>query len=187
MSANRETVQLRNYLREATAEKHDVLDRSVAQGSLTDRDRYTAFLQRQYLARRPIELWFAEGRDEFAPPPPTAQLIAADLDSLCAPVPAAAEDFVMPCGADALGAAWAIAGSQLGNRAMLGALRKAGADLPTAFLGDMAMTDYWKSLRPRLEVEVQRDTADRAVLAADAVFAHFLLAFADDRIHRLAA
>ena len=187
MVASRDTVQLRKYLRTATSAKHDALDATVEPGDLSVRETYVEFLSRQLIARRPVERWLSEHAADLPAPPATSRLIENDLEKLGADIPGTRHDFDPPAGADAIGLAWAIAGSQLGNRMMLKALRDRGADLPVAFLSDEAMTQYWKTLRPQIETGVSPEDAERAALGANAVFDHFLLAFGASAANRLAA
>ena len=72
----------------------------------------------------------------------------------------------------ALGVAWVIAGSSLGNRAMLSDLRKRGHEgQPASFLGNEDMAIFWHDFRPRID---SWDGAPQAaVSAAHATFAHF--------------
>lgn len=168
-----DNLTLRQALRDATAAQHDRLDARVTAMDLTDAGDYRAFLSMQLMARAPIEAWLAAHVPDS--PPPLAALIARDLKAMGAPLPAA-PSFALPDHADPIGACWAIAGSSMGNRAMLHHLTKdgKGGDVPTQFLADAAMTEYWRRLKPRLEAPAG-DVAD-AVIAAEAVFAAFLAA-----------
>lgn len=165
---------LRQALRNATSAQHDRLDDRVTAMDLADPEDYRRFLSMQLMARGPIEAWLAERLPEA--PPPLARLIARDLEAMGAPPPAGETPFAMPAGADPIGACWAIAGSSLGNRSMLRRLTNSGKadEVPTAFLADGAMTDYWQTLKPRLEAPAG-DCGD-AVAAAEAVFATFIAA-----------
>lgn len=168
-----ETTTLRQALRDATSRQHDRLDRLVTAIDLTNPADYVRFLTMQYVARLPVETWLA-GKVSDAPPPLT-DLIADDLASLNASLPALKLSFTVPGHADPVGACWAIAGSSMGNRSMLRELTKSNAKgLPTTFLADGAMTTYWQKLKPALEAPAQ-DRAPAAA-AAEAVFATFLVA-----------
>ena len=165
---------LRQALRDATSAQHDRLDGRVTAMDLTDPDDYRAFLSMQLMARAPIEAWLTERLPKA--PPPLAALVARDLEAMGAPPPSGELSFSMPPGADPIGACWAIAGSSLGNRSMLRHLAKSGKadDAPTTFLADGAMTDYWQTLKPRLETPA--GDSRHAVAAAEAVFATFIAA-----------
>ena len=165
---------LRSALRRETASVHDRLDRALAGEGLSSADDYARFLTTQYRARKPIEDWIADNLPEDASPPPQASLIAADLAALDRDLPPVARRFALPANADPIGLQWALAGSSLGNRAMLAQRRKSGLDGPESFLSDSAMPAYFKHLRPSLEAEVDPERSDRAVIAANAVFACFL-------------
>lgn len=164
---------LRQALRDATSVQHDRLDARVTAMDLTDPADYRAFLSMQLMARAPVEAWLTAHLPDA--PPPLAELIVQDLEALGAPWPGDLA-FALPDEADPIGACWAIAGSSMGNRAMLHHLTKSGKaeGLPTAFLSDGTMTGYWHYLKPRLETPSE-DSAD-AVLAAETVFATFIAA-----------
>jgi heme oxygenase len=163
---------LRTCLRENTSEAHDRLDGRVSALDMPDAREYTVFLRFQYAARAPIEDWL-ERRAPDLELPPMAPLIAQDLAALDASLPALAP-FRCPAARGAIGIAWALAGSHLGNRALLVRLRKSGAeDRPTAFLADQTMREAWQALLPQLEAPADRLECAQAVTAALAVFDHF--------------
>lgn len=169
-----ERSNLRSVLRRETASVHDRLDRALGGEALASSGEYARFLATQYRARKPIEDWIAANMAGEEAPPEQAPLIAADLAALGADTPPVAPSFSMPAEADPVGLQWALAGSSLGNRAMLAQRRKSGLDGPEKFLSDAAMPAFFKDLRPRLEAEVDSASAERAVMAAHAVFACFL-------------
>lgn len=168
-----DTLTLRQVLRDATSDQHDRLDARVTAMDLTDPEDYRRFLLMQLMARAPVEAWLASCLPDA--PPPLAALLARDLEALGATLPAALP-FAPPADADPLGACWAIAGSSLGNRAMLHHLTKSGQAeaLPTAFLADGAMATYWQGLKPKLEAPASAHSG--ALAAAEAVFAAFIAA-----------
>ena len=146
---------------------------------LADPAQYRTFLQVQYAARRPVEGWLATSEMPIAAPPAMSPLIAADLSEL-SDIPADSQGdgspaFHPPAGADPLGAAWVLAGSSLGNRAMLADLGKRDA-LPAAvrFLSSPDMVAYFAELRRAIEVPCP-DPADAsaAIAGAAACFGHF--------------
>jgi heme oxygenase len=174
---------------------HDLLDHTMqaASGwrSLGD---YARFLALQHAARAPVEAWLETHAPADLCPPVQTPLIARDLAALglAVPPPAAAfaigKDRRTPAGisagagagaaGEALGAAWVLAGSALGNKAILRemqrASRAAGGEWPCAFLGDAAMLTFWQRLRARLEQPASAADASAAATAASAVFAHFI-------------
>ncbi len=185
---------LRAHLRAATMAAHELLGDAMqaASGwrSITD---YARFLRLQHAARSPLEDWL----DTHAPgelrPPRQTGLIACDLFVLGQPVPEPAGAFVLQQArpdrslaeaqsespGEALGAAWVLAGSALGNRAILKQVERARAARadhawPTAFLGDGQMAGFWHGLRRRIERPALAGEASGAARAAAAVFAHFL-------------
>lgn len=162
---------LRTVLKQRTRPLHDKLDAMLGHAPL-DSCGYVAFLGVQYASRAPIEAWAAVMAPEIRPPA-SAPLIAQDLASLGVPLPCEAR-FVWPAGADPLGVAWALAGSSLGNRALLHQRRKAGLEGPDRFLTDPAPVLYFQALLPRLAEAVPAARADAAARGAEAVFRTFL-------------
>jgi len=175
------TQNLRLHLREATAQAHDRLDagmRSVAGWS--DLSQYSRFLSLQYAARQSVEDWLSEHAEPGLLPPPQIQLIARDLAALDAPIPEAAQFAFSETRPAAVGGiAWALAGSSLGNRAILKDIRRAagGASIwPETFLADPAMPAFWADLRRRIEGPASPHEAEAARAAAAALFDHFTTA-----------
>jgi heme oxygenase len=178
---------LRLHLRAATMAAHDLLDHTMqtASGWQTLAD-YARFLSLQHAARAPIEAWLDGHAPADLRPPAQTPLIARDLAALGLALPAPAADFAMGGeGSDAgegwgeaLGAAWVLAGSALGNKAILKQMRRAsaahGGNWPSAFLGDDAMLAYWQGLRARIERPAAAAQASAAADAASAVFDHFI-------------
>lgn len=166
----------RNYLKTGTAASHDRLDARLGALVMGDTRDYAAFLDIQYRARVGVEEWLA-GAD--TPPPRQSALLAQDIATLGRLVPEDVPAFTPPAGSDALGVCWVLAGSSLGNRAILAQLRKNGVDWPVDFLSDTGMTTYWRSLLPALERPHSIDTDDAALRAAQATFSHFNAIVAD--------
>lgn len=157
----------------ATGDLHDRLDDRVSATDLSRRDDYVRFLRFQYAARYPVEQWLAAHGDDCALPA-TTPLIARDLERLGTPLPSLSR-FDHPSTDGAIGIAWALAGSHLGNRAMLSRLRKSGAqEMHTRFLADDSMRAAWKDLLPVLESPHSPAKTEAAIAAARAVFTHFL-------------
>lgn len=184
---------LRFALREVTAAAHDLLDNSMREASgWTTREDYLRFLTLQYAARAPVEAWLSEHAPTALCPPAQSPLIADDLIKAGAAVPAIAGPFTLAgrpshhrkadmadtAAAEALGAAWVLAGSSLGNRAILKELRRAASDegrdqWPASFLADPAMLQFWQTLRRRIERPASKAEVGAASRAALAVFDHF--------------
>lgn len=174
---------LRSHLRASTMAAHDLLDSAMqAASGWRTRDDYARFLELQHAARAPLEDWLdAHAPDDLRPPRQTA-LIAQDLEQLRRPVPVSAQLFTMgrTGTGHALGAAWVLAGSALGNRAIVRQVRRIGGGAwPAAFLDDSAMLAFWQELRERIETRTDAVEAAGATRAATAVFDHFL-AVADE-------
>lgn len=169
---------LRSHLRAATMAAHDLLDHAMqAASGWQNREDYAHFLELQHAARAPLEDWLEHHAPADLQPPRQTPLIARDLERLDKPAPRPAPLFTLGrTGAGhALGAAWVLAGSALGNRSIAKQVsRIGGGDWPTAFLGDDAMLGFWQALRERIEQHAAPDVADGATRAATAVFAHFL-------------
>jgi heme oxygenase len=176
--AERPGESLRAALRAATMAAHELLDCAMqaASGWQTS-DDYTRFLALQHAARLPIEDWLAAHAPPGLTPPPQTPLIARDLARVGCPLPAPAPLFTVgrvgP--GTALGIAWVLAGSALGNRAIVRQVARIGSGVwPVAFLGDETMMAFWHSLRTRIERPAASTEAEGATRAAEAVFAHFL-------------
>ncbi|EAQ28961.1 hypothetical protein NAP1_15218 [Erythrobacter sp. NAP1] len=172
-------------MRRETARLHDQLDMTMHEvAGWKSRADYARFLSLQYAARRPVEAWL----DHHAPieclAPAQTPRIAEDLAALGHDLPPPATSFAISSSQDdaslaasALGAAWVLAGSSLGNRAILGEMRKSGSDAaswPHAFLGDEDMLTFWKSLRRQIERPADLAEVQAASAAAKSVFDHFL-------------
>jgi heme oxygenase len=180
---------LRGHLRAATMAAHELLDHAMqaASGWQTRAD-YARFLALQHAARAPLEAWLAAHAPADLAPPLQTPLLARDLVALGCPLPSASPPFdplqtpARPPSAPlfhvkhgALGAAWVLAGSALGNKAIAKQVARIGGGAwPVAFLGDDAMMAFWQGLRARIEQPVAPAEAEAATYAAEAVFAHFL-------------
>ncbi len=163
---------LRSRLKAATRAEHDALDSRLGALDLADPDQYRTFLLIQYAARKPMEAWLAMAATDTRPPPEMCGQIAADLSDLGIDAAPLCRCFAPAAKVDALGVAWVLSGSSLGNRFMLADLRKRGAT-PAAirFLSDPAMTEYFSELRSTIEQSC--DDAAPAIAGAKAAFAHF--------------
>lgn len=172
---------LRAHLRGATMAAHDLLDAAMqaASGWQTRAD-YARFLALQYSARAPLEMWLNDYAPADLVPPEQTALLAQDLEALGHSLPPAGRSYTPPHGPTpglALGTAWVLAGSALGNRAIARQVaRIGGGQWPAAFLDDDAMMGFWQGLRARIERPAAAAEAAGATRAAEAVFAHFLAA-----------
>lgn len=169
---------LRAHLRAATMAAHDLLDASMqAASGWQSRADYARFLALQHSARAPLEDWIDANAPAALRPPRQTALIARDLAALGHALPDPATAFAHPKAdrGDALGAAWVLAGSALGNRSIARQVDRIGGGVwPVAFLGDGAMLEFWQALRERIERRTDPAEAAGATRAATAVFAHFL-------------
>jgi len=186
---------LRAHLRDSTRTIHARLDQSVSRSDWTRPTAYARFLASQLEAREPVEQWARRHCPPQLRPPETSTLLREDLHDLeCDIAGVGGTPFALPEGSDPLGLAWAIAGSQMGNRAMLAQLRKAGREhggesggLPVRFLSDPRMDGFWRSILPYLKREVVQEAARPAISAALAVFARFEEAFTGHHVRSAAA
>jgi heme oxygenase len=169
---------LRTHLRAATMAAHDLLDHAMqAASGWQTRTDYARFVALQHAARAPIEAWLAAHAPPGLTPPPQTPLLARDLAALGTAVPPPAPLFTLGrCEpGHALGTAWVLAGSALGNKAIAKQVARIGGGAwPVAFLGDDAMMSFWQALRSRIETPARPGEAAGATRAAEAVFAHFL-------------
>lgn len=175
---------MRRHLRKQTRPAHDALDALMRDDGWHTAERYGEFLLCQYAARRPLDDWAQRHLPAAQRPPEQTSLLRADLDALGMSDQIGAVDhlvaemaqsqFDLPRAALPLGLAWALAGSSLGNKAILGELRGSEAqNWPRAFLTDPAMSEFWRALLPQLDEANTQGDYDAAALAANHVFAHF--------------
>ena len=178
--ADKEAKTLREHLREATSHSHDLLDASMRPASdWRSADDYARFLTAQLTARIPVEAWLSLHAPDGLRPPDQTPMLVSDLEELgiTATTPDLEFDLDYRGDGTALGVAWVLAGSSLGNRAMLSDMKRAlpeGTTWPHEFLSSCAMTDFWKGLRARVEAPAAAAEAHEASCAATAVFEHFL-------------
>lgn len=170
---------LRKQLRVATRDAHDELDTAMQGFDLHRLAGFARFLKVQLAARAPIEEWCARNGAPELVPPAQSPLITCDLAALGETHNHLHVTFAPPPGASAIGVVWTLAGSSLGNRAILADLAKHGCyDHPRAFLSDGAMPQFWKQLRSRFEGDASDDEIAQAAQGALAVFATFQTALA---------
>ena len=171
---------LRDYLRLATASSHDLLDASMRPAAdWRSAEDYARFLGVQYAARVSVEHWLSRHAPAELRPPEQTPLIVRDLVQMGKAIetPHIAFELAPKGKASMIGIAWVLAGSSLGNRAMLHDMRRAlskGDEWPNEFLSSTAMIEFWKALRARVEVPVVQEIAVEATEAATRVFEHFL-------------
>ena len=174
-----EKLTIRRALRLATDDLHSALDRDLGALQISDRAAYAAFLAVQFAARRPVELWQAAHAPDNLIPPVVTDLIAEDLTALGHRTDRLTWGGFHADPAGALGVAWAIGGSSMGNQVMLRRLHSVNPALPAAFLGDDRMTGFFADLRPSLEQPADsHGLLDEAIAAARGVFALFADSFA---------
>ncbi|MBX7514387.1 hypothetical protein K3179_07455 [Qipengyuania sp. GH38] len=136
---------------------------------------FARFLKIQYASRECLDAGFAE--QELGPlgaPPSQLELLDRDLASLGhEPMHAhGGASFHSP--AAALGAAWVVSGSSMGNRAMLSQRRKHGLDHANAFLADSRMPTYFRTLLPLLAGQFDSTEQDQMIDGATLAFTVFL-------------
>ncbi|MBX7497053.1 biliverdin-producing heme oxygenase [Qipengyuania sp. 6B39] len=165
---------LRDMLKSATRAQHDALDAHLS--PLAVEGDYRIFMEIQHAARAPAESWLG-GLSTEAVPPLQSPLIAMDLAELGAEPAAAMLPFHPQDHREALGVIWALAGSSLGNRAILQRRRKRGEAVADRFLSDPAMPQFWAEFRPRIEREFDAETAGHAITGARRMFITFLTSY----------
>ena len=154
---------------------------------VSSENEYAAFLSAQFAARCAVERALAlQPPMGLAAPPSQAAALSQDLADLGVAPERMHEDFKIDTPAAALGAAWVLAGSSLGNKAMLVQRGKSGAKGPDRFLSDTSLARYFGGLlhvldRPHSEVDTQQ-----AINGALATFALFEQAFAAIRLEKAA-
>ena len=174
---------MRNALREATSETHARLDETVGSLPLSSDDDYASFLTAQYLARRVVDAALdAQSPHGITPPPSQTELLQLDLSDLGAVSSQQEHALTLSTPFEALGAAWVIAGSSLGNRTILRQRRKKGLTGPQRFLEDDRLTSYFSNLRAVLSENYPPAEVDEAVLGARKTFEVFERAFSIEQL-----
>lgn len=170
---------MRLQLRQATEATHNRIDALAGSLPLTSDGTYALFLAAQYSARHAIEVAFGQVSPAgIAAPPPQCALLAEDLRSLgfkplCKAAPLQFDD-----ANEALGAAWVVSGSSMGNRAILARRHKLGLSGPERFLSDPGMPAYFRQLVPLLETTASASRLTSAISGAEKTFGLFENAFA---------
>lgn len=100
-------------------------------------------------------------------------LIAADLAVLDAAPPVPEGFLRFKTSDEALGAAWVVAGSSLGNKAILNRRRKIGLVTADSFLSDDALPSYFRRLLAVIERPASAERLNEAINGAIAAFAEF--------------
>lgn len=164
---------LRAALRQHTVAEHERLDALMGGLALGSRQDYARFLCIQYRARVPIEAWLAANLPPALVPPVQSLLARTDLGALGHTRDKPGAAFTAPAD-HAIGVAWVIAGSSLGNRTILAQRRKKGLDAPHAFLSCPAMPLFFKHFTAAM-LEADRETRvfAPAIAGARSAFARF--------------
>ncbi|WP_207538915.1 biliverdin-producing heme oxygenase [Sabulicella rubraurantiaca] len=161
----------RLFLREATREAHDAVDRAFGAYALTGRDGYARFLRAQARILPAMERSLDPG--PLLPPwRGRGPLLSADLAALGEAMPPAAPLALPPGEAARLGAIYVLEGSRLGG-AMLA--RQVPAEWPGAFLRTPAPAGLWRAVIALLEAEDSGPAwREEAADGARAAFGAFL-------------
>lgn len=140
-----------------------------------DDTSFARFLTIQYASRRYLDAGFSDDQPaQVGAPPSQIDLIARDLHALGSEPVEIAGSASFGSTAAALGAAWVLSGSTMGNRAMLAQRRKLCLDHADAFLSDPRMPAYFRSLLPLLAGEFDRIEQDQMIDGATLAFTVFL-------------
>jgi len=161
---------LRQRLRAATATLHDRLDDAMGKMPVGNDTAFARFLTIQYASRTFLDGAFAVQKPaKIGIPPSQIDLLVRDLATLGSEPPQIDGCASLVSPAAALGAAWVLSGSSLGNRAMLAQRRKVGLDHADTFLSDPRMPAYFRTLVPLLagdfDTHEQNQMIDGAVMA----------------------
>jgi heme oxygenase len=158
-------------LRSATHKDQARLDAALAALDLSSPSDYCRFLRFHLVARTGVEKWLRDHAPAGLRPPEQTPLIAHDMAALGEFPPGSAPAFAGATGEGWLGAAYAVAAAHIGNQADLG---QVDADnLPSAFVGDIAMGAYWQRLQLLLEEGSAKAAAADVLNTARAAFGHF--------------
>ena len=179
--------ELREQLRQATALTHSRMDEAVGQWPLSSNRDYAAFLMAQIDARSRLDAAFRRQPPAMIEAPPAqTSLIAHDLGELGFAAPTVSRDFSLDDPYAALGAAWAMSGSSLGNRTLLVRRHKAGLSGAERFLSDSCLPSYFRELLSVLARPHRPEEVAAAVTGAEAAFNIFEEAFAQPHMEAAA-
>ena len=169
---------MRNELKDATEAIHDRIDHAVGALPLLSEKDYAAFLGAQYTARSIVERALAkQSPPEPGSPPSQLQALEADLADLGASPRSGETTIDLRNEYEALGAAWVLAGSSMGNRTILAQRRRAGLTNAERFLSDAAMPRYFKQLLRTMDSFNGQPMVDDAICGASKAFAVFETCF----------
>ena len=155
--------------------------------SASSENEYAAFLSAQFAARCAVERSLAiQPPMGLAAPPSQAAALSQDLADLGVTPEPMHQEFTLDTPAAALGAAWVLAGSSLGNKAMLVQRGKSGAKGPDRFLSDTSLARYFGGLLHVLDRPHSTADIEKAISGALATFALFEQAFAAIRLEKAA-
>lgn len=178
---------LRERLKQATGKIHARLDQTIGHMPVSSPHEYAAFLSAQFAARCAVERALAvQPPMGLASPPSQAAALAQDLADLGIAPERMSQEFILETPAAALGAAWVLAGSSLGNKAMLVQRTKSGAKGPERFLSDTSLARYFGGLLHVLDRPHSESDIAQATSGAEATFALFENAFAAARLEKAA-
>ena len=178
---------MREELRQATGEIHARLDKTVGHMIVSSEQEYGSFLLAQFAAHRAVERALAmQAPLGIAAPPSQTPTLLQDLADLAIDPPRLLIELTLDSASAALGAAWVLAGSSLGNKAMMAQRRKAGATGPSRFLSDVGLARYFGGLLHVLDRSYSESDTAEAVAGALATFTLFEKAFAAVRLKKAA-
>ena len=169
---------MRNELKDATAAIHDRIDHAVGALPLLSEKDYAAFLGAQYTARSIVERALARrSPPRIGPPPSQLAALEADLEDLGTSPKPGEMTLDLRNEYEALGAAWVLAGSSMGNRTILAQRRRAGLTNAHRFLGDAEMPCYFKQLLRAMNSASGQPMVEGAICGARNAFAVFETSF----------
>lgn len=159
----------------------------VGEMSVSNGRGYAAFLSAQYCARKTVGSALDRQPPEgLSAPPEQIELLLGDLHDLGVKPSSTRGSFRLNSPAEALGAAWVVAGSALGNRTILGRRRKAGLHDAERFLSDTRLATYFSELLGVLHAERDHAKVSQAIEGALRAFAVFESAFSSEAVEAAA-
>lgn len=154
---------------------------------VSSKNEYASFLSAQFAARCAVERALAmQPPMGLAAPPSQIAALSQDLADLGIRPERLSKEFTLDTPAAALGAAWVLAGSSLGNKAMLVQRGKMASEGPERFLSDASLARYFGGLIHVLDRPHSQADILEAIAGALATFAVFERAFAAVRLEKVA-
>lgn len=143
------------FLRQATADAHDLVDAAFGRFDLGRTDDYRNFLLAQAEVLPPLEARLAAAAS-LPPWRPRLSLLARDLAALDTALPQPTRVDRLETPAEFLGALYVLEGSRLGGGMLA---RRVGPGLPREFLAATHLKGEWRALLAALDAAAPSDQA----------------------------